>query len=79
MERCEPLLLVLDVDVGAVLDEQLHDVDVVVAGRVVQRGDPVLVERVDQSLSLLLAEPLRQEDLHRLPVPLSRHLQNFTP
>ena len=40
MERREPLLLVLDVDVGAVLDEQLHDVHVVVARRVVQRGDP---------------------------------------
>ena len=36
---------------------------------------PVLIERVYQSLSLLLAEPLREEDLHRLPVPLSRHLK----
>ena len=64
MERGEALFLVLDVDVGAVLDEQLHDVDVIVAGGVMQGSDPVLVERVDQSIPLLLVEPLREEDLH---------------
>ena len=46
MEGCEPLLLVLDVDVGAVRDEQLHDVDVVVAGGVVQRRLVVVVPHV---------------------------------
>ena len=73
MQWCETVIP-SDVDVGPKFDEQFHNRQMVVPGRVVKAGNLVLVQHVDQLGDL--GRPLLRKDLvHPRVVALSCKLQ----